>query len=83
MNASTKIQLQEIEAYLNRNLMAAAMDSASKLLATIPLEELKLARPDVEPLIDRFLHKQTRASTTAGRTSGRGNDPAAACTVNA
>ena len=60
MDASTKSQLARIEAQLNQNLATLAMDSLSNVLRRLPYEELALAKPDVEALINRFFPKRQR-----------------------
>lgn len=60
VKATTKSRLAEIEAFLNRNLVSQAMEGLLGLLRGLPYEELSLARPDIEGLIDRFLPKRRR-----------------------
>lgn len=60
MNGKTQSRLAEIEAFLNRNLAAQAMEALAGLLRTLPYEELSLARPDIEGLVNRFLPKRRR-----------------------
>lgn len=60
MNWNTQGRLAEVEAFLNRNLAAQAMDALMALLRTLPYEDLSLARPDIEGLIQRFLPKRRR-----------------------
>ena len=60
MDASTKSQLARIEAQLNQNLATLAMDSLGNMLRRLPYEELALATPDVDALINRFFPKRRR-----------------------
>ena len=60
MDASTQSQLAGIEAQLNQNMASLAMDRLSTLLRRLPYEELALAKPDVEALINRFFPKRRR-----------------------
>ena len=60
LDASTKSQLARIEAQLNQNLATLAMDSLGNMLRRLPYEELALAKPDVEELINRFFPKRRR-----------------------
>lgn len=80
MKATTKSQLAGIEAYLNRNLASQAMDGLSDLLRSLPYEELSLARPDIEALIDRFLPKRKRHLRKALEVRLRGGSGSARAT---
>lgn len=72
MNASTRSQLAEIEALLNRNLPSKAMGNLASLLRHLPYEELLLARPDIDVLVSRFLHKRQRELRSALEARLRG-----------
>jgi hypothetical protein len=52
--------LAEVDAHLNRNEAAAAMERLATLIGSMPKQDLELARPDIEQLLSRFFPKRRR-----------------------
>lgn len=79
MQPFTQAALDAVDAYLNRNEATRAMERLVDLISQLPVDDLVLARPDIEKIIGRFYQKKQRDlrllldRRLALRDAGRGN----------